>query len=59
LDGYFGRRRWPLLDQGAVAPIVERTFSLADASAAYRVTKSSEHVGKNVLMTRSNNKEGV
>jgi putative PIG3 family NAD(P)H quinone oxidoreductase len=43
------RQVWPLLERGAVKPIVYRTFPLADAAAAHRLMESSEHVGKIVL----------
>src|SRR5262249_9062740 len=41
---------WPLLESGAVAPIVHATFPLADAAAAHRMLESSAHVGKLVLV---------
>lgn len=40
---------WPLLESGAVKPVVERTFPLRDAAAAHRLMESSAHVGKIVL----------
>jgi NADPH2:quinone reductase len=40
---------WPLLEDGTVRPIVERTFPLAGAAAAHRLMESSQHVGKIVL----------
>lgn len=42
---------WPLVEQGAVKPIIYRTFPLEDAAAAHRLMESSEHVGKIVLTT--------
>jgi NADPH2:quinone reductase len=45
------REVWPLLDRGLVAPLVFRTFPLADAAEAHRLMESSEHVGKIVLTT--------
>jgi putative PIG3 family NAD(P)H quinone oxidoreductase len=42
---------WPLLDTGAIKPVVYRTFPLDDAAAAHRLMESSEHVGKIVLVT--------
>jgi len=45
------RRVWPLLESGAVKPIVYDTFPLRDASAAHRVMESSVHIGKLVLIT--------
>jgi len=43
------REVWPLLDAGAVRPVVYRTFPLHDAAEAHRVMEASEHVGKIVL----------
>ena len=40
---------WPLLDRGAVKPIVYRVLPLADAAEAHRLMESSEHIGKIVL----------
>lgn len=45
------RRVWPLIESGAVKPIVYATFPLRDASAAHRVMESSAHIGKLVLIT--------
>jgi putative PIG3 family NAD(P)H quinone oxidoreductase len=45
------REMWPLLEQGAIKPVVYRTFPLDDAAAAHRLMESSEHVGKIVLVT--------
>ena len=42
---------WPLLESGAVTPIVHATFPLRDAAAAHRLMESSEHIGKIVLVT--------
>ena len=51
IAGALTREVWPLIDRGAVRPIVFRTFPLADAAGAHRVLESSEHVGKIVLTT--------
>lgn len=40
---------WPLLESGAVKPIVYRTFPLRAAAEAHRLMESSEHIGKIVL----------
>ena len=40
---------WPLIEKGAVKPLIERTFPLAEAAAAHRLLESSSHVGKIVL----------
>ncbi|MFL6281376.1 MAG: NAD(P)H-quinone oxidoreductase [Vicinamibacterales bacterium] len=42
---------WPLLAAGRVAPVIDRTFALADASAAHRRMEAGEHIGKLVLTT--------
>jgi putative PIG3 family NAD(P)H quinone oxidoreductase len=42
---------WPLLESGAVKPVVYATFPLRDAAAAHRLMESSEHIGKIVLVT--------
>jgi NADPH2:quinone reductase len=40
---------WPLIEKGAVKPLIECTFPLAEAAAAHRLLESSSHVGKVVL----------
>jgi NADPH:quinone reductase len=45
------RHVWPLIESGAVKPIVYATFPLRDAAAAHRVMESSAHIGKLVLIT--------
>jgi putative PIG3 family NAD(P)H quinone oxidoreductase len=42
---------WPLLDSGKVAPVMFKTFPLAEAAAAHRLMESSSHIGKIVLVT--------
>ena len=42
---------WPLLESGAVKPIVHATFPLRNAAEAHRVMESSAHIGKLVLVT--------
>jgi NADPH2:quinone reductase len=44
-------RIWPLIESGAVKPIVYATFPLRDAAAAHRMMESSAHIGKLVLVT--------
>lgn len=39
----------PLLASGQVKPVIHRTFSLLDASAAHELMESGEHMGKIVL----------
>jgi putative PIG3 family NAD(P)H quinone oxidoreductase len=43
------RNVWPLLESGAVKPIIHATFPLRDAAEAHRVMESSQHIGKLVL----------
>ena len=40
---------WPLVEGGAVRPVVYRTFPLRDAGAAHALMESSGHIGKIVL----------
>lgn len=40
---------WPLVERGAVKPVIYRTLPLRDAAAAHRLMESSEHVGKILL----------
>jgi NADPH2:quinone reductase len=42
-------RVWPLLESGAVAPVIHETFPLRAAAAAHRVMESGAHIGKLVL----------
>ena len=42
---------WPLLESGAVRPVVHATFPLRDAAEAHRVMESGTHIGKLVLVT--------
>jgi putative PIG3 family NAD(P)H quinone oxidoreductase len=41
---------WPLLEAGAVKPIVHATFPLREAAAAHRVMEAGTHIGKLVLV---------
>ena len=45
------RHVWPLLESGAVKPIIHATFPLREAAQAHRVMESSAHIGKLVLIT--------
>jgi putative PIG3 family NAD(P)H quinone oxidoreductase len=40
---------WPLLETGAVRPVIDRVLSLEDAAEAHRLVESSEHIGKVLL----------
>jgi NADPH:quinone reductase len=41
---------WPLLERGAVKPVIHRVLPLAHAAEAHRLMESSEHFGKLVLV---------
>ncbi len=41
---------WPLLESGKIAPVIHKTFPLAQAADAHRLMESSAHVGKIVLV---------
>ncbi|MET8229087.1 NAD(P)H-quinone oxidoreductase [Micromonospora sp. NPDC005298] len=41
---------WPLVEAGAVRPVVDRRLAMADAAQAHRLVESNDHVGK-VLLT--------
>ena len=40
---------WPLISDGQVAPVLDRTFPLTAAAEAHRRIEASEHIGKIVL----------
>lgn len=40
---------WPLIESGAVRPIIDRILTLDDATEAHRLVESSEHIGKVLL----------
>ncbi|KWT59559.1 NADPH:quinone oxidoreductase [Streptomyces albus subsp. albus] len=40
---------WPLIENGQVRPIVDRTLPMAEAAEAHRIVDASSHVGKVVL----------
>ena len=42
-------RVWPLLESGAVKPIVHATFPIERAADAHRLLEASGHIGKVVL----------
>ena len=43
------REVWPALAGGAITPVMDSTFQLANAAAAHKRMESGEHVGKIVL----------
>jgi putative PIG3 family NAD(P)H quinone oxidoreductase len=40
---------WPLIEAGAVRPVVDRTLPITEAAEAHRVMEASTHVGKVLL----------
>lgn len=40
---------WPLLESGAVAPVIDTVFPLDEAAAAHHLMESSTHIGKIIL----------
>jgi len=42
---------WPLVTDGTIRPIIERTMPLADAAGAHALMESGDHTGKIVLVT--------
>jgi putative PIG3 family NAD(P)H quinone oxidoreductase len=40
---------WPLIESGAVRPVIDRVLTLDDAAEAHRLLDSSEHIGKVLL----------
>jgi len=41
---------WPLIESGAVQPVIDRTIPLPDAAQAHRLLEESGHVGKILLI---------
>lgn len=42
---------WPLVESGAVKPVIDRVLPMPEAAAAHRAIEAGEHVGKVVLTT--------
>jgi NADPH:quinone reductase len=40
---------WPLLERGAIKPVIHSTFAAADAAQAHELMESNQHIGKIVL----------
>jgi NADPH:quinone reductase-like Zn-dependent oxidoreductase len=40
---------WPMIEAGAVRPIIDRVLTIDDAAEAHRLVESSEHIGKVLL----------
>jgi putative PIG3 family NAD(P)H quinone oxidoreductase len=43
---------WPLVESGAVRPVVDRRLPMAEAAQAHRVVEANEHTGKVLLLAR-------
>jgi NADPH2:quinone reductase len=44
---------WPLMDRGAIRPLIAATFPLEEAASAHRLMESSQHIGKIILQLQS------
>jgi NADPH2:quinone reductase len=51
LAGELRRNVWPLIESGAVRPVVDATFPLADAAGAHAHMEAGRHIGKILLVT--------
>jgi putative PIG3 family NAD(P)H quinone oxidoreductase len=40
---------WPMIESGAVRPVIDRVFPLEEAANAHRLVEASEHIGKVLL----------
>lgn len=43
---------WPLIEAGAIRPVVDRRLPMAEAAEAHRIVESSDHFGKILLTVR-------
>ena len=43
---------WPLIEAGAIRPVVDRLLPMAEAAEAHRIVESSDHFGKILLTVR-------
>jgi len=43
---------WPLVDSGAIRPLIHQMLPLADAAEAHRIMTASSHIGKILLTAR-------
>ncbi|GAB1688531.1 NAD(P)H-quinone oxidoreductase [Krasilnikovia sp. M28-CT-15] len=41
---------WPLVDAGAIRPVIDRTLPMSDAAEAHRLMEASDHLGKILLL---------
>jgi len=44
------REVWPLVEAGAIRPVIHTTMPLAEAAEAHRLVESSDHLGKILLL---------
>ncbi|HEU4346769.1 MAG TPA: zinc-binding dehydrogenase, partial [Actinoplanes sp.] len=44
------RQVWPLVDAGAVRPVIHAILPMAEAMEAHRLIESSDHIGKILLL---------
>jgi putative PIG3 family NAD(P)H quinone oxidoreductase len=42
---------WPLVESGAVRPVIDRRLPMPEAAQAHRIVEASDHVGKVLLTT--------
>jgi NADPH2:quinone reductase len=40
---------WPLIERGAIKPVIYKTFPAAQAAQAHTLMESNQHIGKIVL----------
>ncbi|WP_250657974.1 NAD(P)H-quinone oxidoreductase [Alkalimarinus coralli] len=40
---------WPLIESGAIKPVIAKTFQLEEAASAHQLMESNQHIGKIVL----------
>jgi putative PIG3 family NAD(P)H quinone oxidoreductase len=44
---------WPMIESGAVRPVISKVFPVEDAANAHRLMEASEHIGKVLLAVSS------
>jgi putative PIG3 family NAD(P)H quinone oxidoreductase len=42
---------WPLIESGAIRPVIDRRLPMTEAAEAHRIVEASTHLGKVVLLT--------